>query len=68
MRRVGALVKFSGEMRAMCFLERELHDVLLVVSGGNRILQIDSETHEVTLILEVGLDDFITVVDSAVSE
>lgn len=55
-------------MRAMCFLERELHNVLLVVSGGNRILQVDPDNHEVTVILEVGLNDFITVVDSAVSE
>lgn len=51
----------------MCFLERELHNVLLVVSQGRRILQIDPDSHEVTLILDIGMDDFVNVIDSAVT-
>lgn len=41
MRRIDAIVKFEKEMHAMCFLEKELNNVLLVVSAGRRILQID---------------------------
>ena len=55
-------------MKAMCFLQKELYNVLLVVSGGNKILQIDPDSHEITLILKLDIDDFITVIDSAVSE
>lgn len=39
-----------------------------MISGGTRILQIDSEKHEVAFVLDIGINDFVTVIDSAVSE
>ena len=42
--------------------------MLLVVSGGHRVLQIDPSTHEINLILDIGIKDEVTVIDSAVSE
>lgn len=38
-----------------------------MISGGTRILQIDSEKHEVAFVLDIGINDFVTVIDSAVS-
>lgn len=42
--------------------------MLLVVSEGRRIIQIDTQTHQTDLVLEIGMDDYVTVIDSAVSE
>ena len=41
---------------------------MLVISGARKILQIDPSNHEITLILEIGFNDEVTVIDSAVSE
>jgi len=40
-RRVNTIVKFNGEMKAICFAEKELNSILLVVSEQRKIFQIN---------------------------
>ncbi len=65
--RLDEFVRLGHKLKAMCFAEKDVQGTIMVVSDNKRILQIDPESHKINLMLEIGYEDVITVIDYAIS-